>query len=215
MATIGNLPGDRLAGLSADLYHKLQAGTLTIDEFALFVQRKNPFAFERNRHGHIVIPIIGLDLAGVHEIVQCERSTCRITEAAKSCFMNIEENGYDECHRLVDGQPYRIVFIPGTYIGRDPNRTIDDVQILGMRNFGYRKPCAGIIPRIREVVSVKQMDRFGLRSIMAVHDPIGDHLDRPSILCTVRRDDGQWIDAAWNYAIGYFRSDCAFAFLES
>ncbi len=43
MANAVILPGERLAGLSADLFHKLQAGSLTLDEFALFTQRKNPF----------------------------------------------------------------------------------------------------------------------------------------------------------------------------
>jgi hypothetical protein len=43
MANAVILPGERLAGLSADLFHKLQAGSLTVDELALFTQRKNPF----------------------------------------------------------------------------------------------------------------------------------------------------------------------------
>lgn len=43
MASAVTLPGERLAGLSADLFHKLQAGSLTLDELALFTQRKNPF----------------------------------------------------------------------------------------------------------------------------------------------------------------------------
>lgn len=43
MANAVTLPGERLAGLSADLFHKLQSGNLTLDELALFNQRKNPF----------------------------------------------------------------------------------------------------------------------------------------------------------------------------
>ncbi len=46
MMTIGTLPGERLAGLSADLFHKLQAGAISIDELALFNRRKNPFTPE-------------------------------------------------------------------------------------------------------------------------------------------------------------------------
>lgn len=34
---------ERLAGLSADFFHKLLTGNITLDEFALFMQRKNPF----------------------------------------------------------------------------------------------------------------------------------------------------------------------------
>ena len=43
MKTIGNLPGERLAGLWADLAHKVQKGKISLDEIALFNQRKNPF----------------------------------------------------------------------------------------------------------------------------------------------------------------------------
>jgi hypothetical protein len=43
MAHAVTLPGERLAGLSADLFHKLQVGNITLDEFALFTQRRNPF----------------------------------------------------------------------------------------------------------------------------------------------------------------------------
>lgn len=44
MGIIGTLPGERLAGLFADLSHKLQKGAITLNELALFTQRKNPFA---------------------------------------------------------------------------------------------------------------------------------------------------------------------------
>ncbi len=60
MTTIGTLPGERLAGLSADLFHKLQKGVRTLDQLALFNQGKNPFVFERNEHGHVIISVTGL-----------------------------------------------------------------------------------------------------------------------------------------------------------
>ncbi len=43
MGTIGTLPGDRLAGLLIDLIEKIRKGAITLDELALFTQRKNPF----------------------------------------------------------------------------------------------------------------------------------------------------------------------------
>lgn len=46
MAKAVNLPGERLAGLFADLAHKVQHGVISLDEFALFNQRRNPFDAE-------------------------------------------------------------------------------------------------------------------------------------------------------------------------
>lgn len=43
MGTIGTLPGDRLAGLLIDQIEKIRKGAITLDELALFTQRKNPF----------------------------------------------------------------------------------------------------------------------------------------------------------------------------
>lgn len=43
MADAVNLPGARLAGLFADLSHKIQKGAITLDELALFNQCRNPF----------------------------------------------------------------------------------------------------------------------------------------------------------------------------
>lgn len=54
MANAVTLPGERLAGLTADLFHKLQSGNLTLDEFALFNQRKNPFGQRKNPSGAVV-----------------------------------------------------------------------------------------------------------------------------------------------------------------
>jgi hypothetical protein len=46
MAKAVNLPGERLAGLFADLAHKVQHGVISLDEFALFNQRRDPFGAE-------------------------------------------------------------------------------------------------------------------------------------------------------------------------
>ncbi len=43
MANAVNLPGDRLAGMMMDLCAKLRAENLTLDQFDLFLQHKNPF----------------------------------------------------------------------------------------------------------------------------------------------------------------------------
>ena len=43
MANAVILPGERLAGLSADLFHKVQKGNITLDELDHFLKRKNPF----------------------------------------------------------------------------------------------------------------------------------------------------------------------------
>lgn len=49
MANAVTLPGDRLAGMTADLMFKLKAGSHTLDELDLFLQRKPLFAIVPNK----------------------------------------------------------------------------------------------------------------------------------------------------------------------
>lgn len=196
MSNIGTLPGDRLAGLSADLFHKLQAGTLTIEEFTLFVQRKNPFTFERNKHGHIIVTITSPDLSGAQEIERLEASGYRVGNHAKYCFTSSAKDSYDVNHRLVAGKVYKIALVPGKSVEFGSEHTTTNLRKLCAKKYGYGKPLAGIIPRIRETISDKQMEEMGIWYIAALHEPIRDFEGLSCMFGADRRgDDGQWVSA--------------------
>jgi len=191
MSNIGTLPGERLAGLSADLFHKLQSGNISVEELALFTQRKNPFAFERNEHGHIIVTVTGLDLTGVQEIERLEAAGYVLSNWAKSCLLSTKKDSYDKKHRLVANQLYKVALMPGKEIP-DANRTADALRKRGMEKYGYGKPQGGLIPRIRESVSDKQMEEMdGAWYIAGLHDPIEDSDGNPSVLYAYRDDGGR------------------------
>lgn len=197
MANIGTLPGDRLAGLSADLFHKLQKGVITLEEFALFNQRKNPFTFERNEHGHVVLTFTGLDLTGAAEIERLEAANFRVGNYAKSCFISTKDDSYDKHHHLVGGRIYKVALMPGKEIERDVDRTTANLRKRGMEHYGYGKPLGGLIPRVRENLSDKQMEELGILYAAAIHNPITVSGGRPCVLRADRDDDGQWVDTCW------------------
>lgn len=215
MGNIGTLPGKRLAGLSADLFHKLQSGNLTEDELALFLQRKNPFAFERNEHGHIVFNIIGIDLTGEQEIERLFAVGFRISDWAKSCLLSRAADGYDKNHRLVTGQRYRVALMPTKEIKRDADRTTEALRKHGVKKYGYSKPLGGIASRIRESVSDKQMEEMGFWYITAPHDPIKDSVGDPDVLNANRSGRGLWLGANSYHPIGLWDGLGAFAFVAS
>ena len=197
MSNIGTLPGERLAGLSADLFHKLQSGNISVEELALFTQRKNPFAFERNEHGHIIVTVTGLDLTGVQEIERLEAAGYVLSNWAKSCLLSTKKDSYDKKHRLVANQLYKVALMPGKEIP-DANRTADALRKRGMEKYGYGKPQGGLIPRIRESVSDKQMEEMdGAWYIAGLHDPIEDSGGDPSVLDAGRRGGGRRLFADW------------------
>ena len=197
MSNIGTLPGERLAGLSADLFHKLQSGNISVEELALFTQRKNPFAFERNEHGHIIVTVTGLDLTGVQEIERLEAAGYVLSNWAKSCLLSTKKDSYDKKHRLVANQLYKVALMPGKEIP-DANRTADALRKRGMEKYGYGKPQGGLIPRIRESVSDKQMEEMdGAWYIAGLHDPIEDSGGDPSVLDAGRRGGGRRLSAYW------------------
>ena len=198
MSNIGTLPGERLAGLSADLFHKLQSGNISVEELALFTQRKNPFAFERNEHGHIIVTVTGLDLTGVQEIERLEAAGYVLSNWAKSCLLSTKKDSYDKKHRLVANQLYKVALMPGKEIP-DANRTADALRKRGMEKYGYGKPQGGLIPRIRESVSDKQMEEMdGAWYIAGLHDPIEDSDGDPGVLSADRGVGGRRLTAGWD-----------------
>ena len=197
MDTIGNLPGNRLAGLSADLFHKLQHGGLTLDELALFNQRKNPFVLERNEHGHVILTITGVDLTGAEEVKRLIAADYRVSNYAKSCFTSTADDSYDARHRLVAGQQYKLALVLGKEISRDADRTTQGLRDHAKSKYGYEKPRAGVVPRVREILSDKQMEELGIWYAAALHDPIKDSDSSPRVLRADRGGEGRLVSASW------------------
>jgi hypothetical protein len=167
--------------------------------------------FERNEHDHVIITITGLDLTGADEIKRLEEANFRVGDYAKSCFKSTKADGYDKNHRLVAGQPYKIALISGKEIERDSDRLTANLQKLGEK-YGYGKPLAGHIPRIREVVSDKMMEEMGIWYIASLHDPIKDSDGHPGVLDAGRDGGGPWVDACWDYPGSRWGGGGAFAF---
>ena len=176
-------------------------------------QKLVPVEFERNEHGHIVITITGLDLTGKQEVKRLTAAGFRVSNWAKSCLLSTKEDGYDKNHRLVAGQSYKIALMPIREIERGADRTTDALRTRGIEKYGYEKPLAGIVPRIRETVSDKQMEEMGFWYIAAPHDTIKDFDGDPSALNANRYDDGLWLDAFWVHPDHRWYDVGAFAFL--
>ena len=171
-----------------------------------------PIDFERNENGHIVFTIIGLDITGAEEIKRIEASGYRIGDWARSCLTSTKADGYDKNHRLVAEKEYKIVLIPGKEIAKDSDRTTKDLQKLAEK-YGYDKPLAGIVPRVRESISDKQMEEMGIWYIVALHDPIIGSDGDPGVLSSVRSDDGLWLSGYWDDPDDEWGDGGAFAFL--
>lgn len=217
MGTIGTLPGDRLAGLLIDLIEKTRKGVRTLDELALYNQGKNPFgdksvSLTQNQYGHFVVTITGLDLTGAQEIERLEALGYCVSGYAKSVLQSAGKDGYDQKHRLVAGQSYQIAIVPGKAIARDCDRTTGNLRKEGLK-FGYEKPLAGIMPRIRELVSDKQLEEMGFWYIVGLHDGILDSSGRPDVLTADRDGGGRWLRASWDKPDDQWHDSGAFAFL--
>ena len=172
-----------------------------------------PVAFERNEHGHIVLTVDGLDLSGEQEVERLIAAGCRVSDWAKSCLLSTNKDSYDKNHLLVAGQRYKVALMPTREIERDSDRTTDALRKRGLERYGYEKPLAGIVPRIRESVSDEQMEKMGLWYIAAPHDSIRDSDGDPNVLHAHRIDDGPWLRAPWDHPDYRWDDYGAFAFL--
>ncbi|MBI2589411.1 hypothetical protein HYW32_00020 [Candidatus Berkelbacteria bacterium] len=176
-------------------------------------QKLVPVLFERNEHGHIVLTVTGLDLTGEQEVKRLEAAGFCLGNWAKSCLLSTEKDGYNTNHRLVDGQSYKIALMPTREIKRDSDRTVDVLRKRGIEKYGYEKPLAGIVPRIRETVSAKRMEEMGFEYIVAPHDTIKDSDGHTDVLGAHRFDDGPWLYAIWTHPGICWDGNGAFAFL--
>jgi hypothetical protein len=166
--------------------------------------------FEKNQYGHIVFEITGLALSGAEEIERLKDAGYRVGDSAKSCLMSSKPDGYDANHRLIAGQKYRIVLVLGKELAR--NRTTKNLQAHATK-FGYEKPVAGIIPRIREAILADLMKEIGIWYIAGLHTPITDADGNPDVLGTSRYGVGQWVGAFWGGPVRGWNDEGAFAFL--
>jgi hypothetical protein len=198
-----------------DLFRQIEDRSITGQHVQAFLEHRDPFApsaFERNEHGHAVITITGLDLSGADEVERLEAASYRVSDYAKSCFKSTKGDGYDKNHRLEPNRAYKIAIVPGKEIERDADRTTANLQKLGEK-YGYQKPLAGIVPRIRETVSDEMMKDLDVWYIAALHDPIKDSVGGPGVLSADRSGGGRWVDAYWGDPGDRWSSHGSFAFL--
>jgi hypothetical protein len=177
-------------------------------------QKLTPSAFERNEHGHVIIEIEGLDLTGAQEVERLLAADYRMDDWAKSCLTSKKADSYDKNHRLEAGKKYKIVLMPATVISTDSERTTDNLRKKAIE-FGYQKPLAGIVPRIRESVSDEQMKDIDVWYIAALHDPIKDSDGERLVLFALRDGDGRGLETNFGKPGHTWRGFGCFAFLLS
>lgn len=202
-----------LARIASDLAHDNLRGEEWFTHYdRLRAEGLPPPRFERNEHGHIIISITGLALTGKQEIERLEGAKFRISNFANSCLTSKKKDGYDECHRLEDGRAYTLALVPTKDV--PGNRTTAKGRKYG-ESFGYKQPLAGVIPRIREVVSDEGMEAMGFRFITALHEPITDADGDLGLLNASRSSDGRWVGAGWIDHDDQWSGNAALAFLDS
>ncbi len=142
---------------------------------------KKQLPFPKNRHGHYVLTITGLDLTGEQEIARVNGD---LDDYERRLLMNTGASSYDNNHRLEDGKEYNIVLVLNNEITTSIQRPVhssnfpvktEDVQKYA-RGFGYKVPLAGVMPRISEMVSDEQMKKMEIFYFVCFHDPIEDCL---------------------------------------
>lgn len=169
--------------------------------------------FERNKNGHFVLTINGLDLTGAEEIARLEAAGCHASDWVKSCLLSTEEGSYDQRHHLFV-RPYRVAFMPVKEIKRKSYRTTENLRERGMGYYTYAKPLAGIIVQIRKTISDKKIRKMGFEYILAPHDPINDSQGGPVLLSSVIYFGGRVLFGNWGMPHLRWTGAGAFVFLE-
>jgi len=201
MATKVDIAGTDIPASQMKEFYRLAAlpgGHVNRGTFQSYLEKRDPFAFERNEHGHVILTFTGLDLTGVAEVKWLEAGDYRVGDYAKSCFLSTRDDSYDLHHRLESGHIYKVALMPGKEIEHEAERTTANLRKRGMEQYGYSKPLGGFIPRVRETLSDKQMEELGIWYAAALHDPIADSDGSPRVLHADRGGGGRWVDTYWD-----------------
>lgn len=114
---------------------------------------------------------------------------------------------------------YKIALMPTREIVCNDRRTIRALRCRGIEMYGYEKTLAGVIPRICELVSDKQMQRMEFSYIAAPHDPLRDFRGTPRMLVAAHRGGERLLSAYWgsfaHLTNHRWDADGALAFLTS
>lgn len=157
----------------------------------------------KNQNGHYCLSFEGSARVGRDEITYLQLGGVNVGIHAQELLRHPD---YDEHHRLVSNQVYNVVLIPGwgvPVVQRSEEdiaahrarvgphgavytktRGAADIQEFA-RLLGYGPPLAGMVPRIREVVSDEDMEAMGFWYIMALHQPIPDVDGQPRFLHSI------------------------------
>ena len=125
-----------------------------------------------NKHGHQTLSIAGSHLTGKEEIDELESSKFPVGDHARQMLMSKRRGCYDDVHRLVLGESYGVVLLPGTCIPRDKKRTSNNLHRKAVDTFGYSDPLAGAAPPMCEPAFCQYMVSIGVRDIVILHNPI-------------------------------------------
>lgn len=149
--------------------------------------------FARNNHGHVVVRLVCHPFAGGREATLLTERRFNISELALSCLLSTRGDGYDAHHQMSDAT-YAVALVPGVEIVLDSKRTRKNLLQLG-ENYGYERPLAGIVPVMRRVISDAEINKLGVKNIVALHKPItaGDKTRR--ILGVSCSNPGNLLDA--------------------
>ena len=120
----------------------------------------------------------GPNLTGREELAELESSGFPVGDHARQMLLSEGKGSYDDVHRLVQGESYGIVLLPGTCIPRDRNRTTINLRTEAIERFGYYSSLAGAVPYVCEPAFCQYMDNIGFRDIVFLHEPI--HAADPS-----------------------------------
>jgi hypothetical protein len=157
--------------------------------------------------------VTGACLTGTQDFEQLKSRGHRIGGWAKSCLFSDGSDSYDQRHRLDEGREYAIALVPTKEITGE--RTTESARLQMLKRYGYETPPAGVVPRLRALISDALMRDMGFWYIAALHEPIRDSDGEPSVLLLERFVDGAWLDAEADPPGHQWDEFGAFAFLIS
>ncbi len=200
MAKAVNLPGERLAGLFADLAHKIQHEVITLNELALFNQRRDPF----KKKPREILTVTSDSRNGETFVRDLKQAGYHIDDWALNVMLRAP-------FVAMSGVTYSLGIIKGEEFS-DNERMISNIRAEAARR-GWRTPPIEVATLLREVVSDEDIERMDLVWLVVMHEPVIDSDGNACLLSLSCRAGGRRLDTCYDQSDDQYFHDGGFVFL--
>ena len=174
---------------------------------------ENAAGFLRNKHGHIVVSVTASGFTGAGEVQHLVETKTSFNTVLVDLLTSRTDDGYDAKHHFKAGEVCKLTIVPNKDIPAEIARTPKDLCDFVQKSFGYGKPLAEHLLRLRDVLPVHKIKQLGIEYFWCLHDSLRSADTGRVFLVLGHRDSDSVLYIGWKNSVEASDEKAAFVFV--